>query len=107
MSVSAITLGPTPNFSPTPSALSLSVLVLNRSFVAVHVVNVRRAIRLLFRQLAEVVHAEAGQYAAYSLESWRELSNSGPSSAETMRAGSQESTTTGCERWATTCRHRV
>lgn len=74
MSASAITLGTPLGLSQPPSALSLSVLVLNRSFVAVHVVNVRRAIRLLFRQLAEVVHVEAGQYAAYSLESWRELS---------------------------------
>lgn len=60
--------------SAAPSALSLNVLVLNRSFVAVHVTNVRRAITLLFRQLAEVVHIEEGQFAAYSLESWRELS---------------------------------
>ena len=55
-------------------SLGLSVLVLNRSFVAVHITNVRRAITLLFRQLAEVVHIEEGQYAAYSLDSWRELS---------------------------------
>lgn len=54
--------------------LGLSVLVLNRSFVAVHITNVRRAITLLFRRLAEVVHIEEGQYAAHSLESWRELS---------------------------------
>ena len=58
---------------PAPS-LGLSVLVLNRSFVAVHVTNVRRAITLLFRDLAEVVLVEAGQYGAYSFESWRELS---------------------------------
>ena len=57
-----------------PASLGLSVLVLNRSFVAVHITNVRRAITLLFRQLAEVVHIEEGQYAAYSLDSWRELS---------------------------------
>jgi len=57
-----------------PGPLSLSVLVLNRSFVAVHITNVRRAITLLFRQLAEVVHIEQGQFAAYSLDSWRELS---------------------------------
>jgi 5-methylcytosine-specific restriction endonuclease McrA len=57
-----------------PGALSLSVLVLNRSFVAVHITNVRRAITLLFRELAEVVHIEEGQYAAHSLDSWRELS---------------------------------
>ncbi|NQW49397.1 MAG: HNH endonuclease [Planctomycetes bacterium] len=57
-----------------PGSLSLSVLVLNRSFVAVHITNVRRAITLLFRHLAEVVHIEEGQYAAYSLDSWRELS---------------------------------
>ena len=57
-----------------PGSLGLSVLVLNRSFVAVHITNVRRAITLLFRHLAEVVHIEEGQYAAYSLDSWRELS---------------------------------
>lgn len=64
-------------FAPAPSvpgALSLSVLVLNRSFVAVHITNVRRAITLLFRELAEVVHIEEGQYAAHSLTSWRALS---------------------------------
>jgi 5-methylcytosine-specific restriction endonuclease McrA len=57
-----------------PGSLALSVLVLNRSFVAVHITNVRRAITLLFRQLAEVVHIEEGQYAAHTLDSWRELS---------------------------------
>jgi len=57
-----------------PGTLSLSVLVLNRSFVAVHITNVRRAITLLFRQLAEVVHIEEGQFSGYSLDSWRELS---------------------------------
>jgi len=59
--------------APSPS-LGLSVLVLNRSFVAVHITNVRRAITLLFRELAEVVHVEDGHYGAYSFESWRELS---------------------------------
>jgi 5-methylcytosine-specific restriction endonuclease McrA len=60
--------------APPSGALGLSVLVLNRSFVAVHITNVRRAVTLLFRQLAEVVHIEEGHFAAYSLESWRELS---------------------------------
>jgi 5-methylcytosine-specific restriction endonuclease McrA len=55
-------------------ALASSVLVLNRSFVAVHITNVRRAVTLLFRQLAEVVDIERGQYAAHTLDSWRELS---------------------------------
>jgi 5-methylcytosine-specific restriction endonuclease McrA len=55
-------------------ALSSSVLVLNRSYLAVHVVNVRRAFALLFRDLAEVIHIEDGQYANYNFESWREIS---------------------------------
>ena len=59
---------------PAAASLALSVLVLNRSFVAVHIVNVRRALTLLFRDLAEVVHIEQGHFAGYSLESWRELS---------------------------------
>ncbi|MDG2409042.1 MAG: HNH endonuclease [Pirellulales bacterium] len=51
-----------------------SVLVLNRLYMAVHVVNVRRAIALLFRELAEVIHIEAGRYANYDFLSWREIS---------------------------------
>jgi 5-methylcytosine-specific restriction endonuclease McrA len=54
--------------------LSASVLVLNRLYMAVHVINVRRAFTLLFRELAEVVHLEQGQYANYTFESWREIS---------------------------------
>jgi 5-methylcytosine-specific restriction endonuclease McrA len=58
----------------TTSALSSSVLVLNRYYMAVHVVNVRRALGLLFRELAEVIHFEEGQYGNYNFESWREIS---------------------------------
>ncbi|NIL98630.1 MAG: HNH endonuclease [Planctomycetales bacterium] len=55
-------------------ALSHSVLVLNRFYMAVHVVNLRRAIGLLFRDLAEVIHVESGQYVNYDFVSWREIS---------------------------------
>lgn len=54
--------------------LAASVLVLNRLYAAIHVVNVRRAFGLLFRDLAEVIHVEDGQYANYNFESWREIS---------------------------------
>jgi 5-methylcytosine-specific restriction endonuclease McrA len=56
------------------SGLSCSVLVLNRLYMAVHVVNVRRAFGLLCRELAEVIHLEEGKFATYSFESWREIS---------------------------------
>ena len=56
------------------NALSSSVLVLNRYYMAVHVVNVRRALGLLFRELAEVIHLEEGQYANYNFETWLEIS---------------------------------
>lgn len=55
-------------------SLSSSVLVLNRTYLAVHVVGVRRAFSLLCRQLAEVIHIEDGQYANYDFPSWREVS---------------------------------
>ena len=58
-----------------PPSLGMSVLVLNRSFVAVHVTNVRRALTLLFRDLAEVIHVEDGRFASHDLDSWRELSS--------------------------------
>jgi len=63
------------HFSPfAPATLGLSVLVLNRSFMAVQVTNVRRSLTLLFRELAEVVHIEEGRFSAHSIDSWRELS---------------------------------
>ncbi len=55
-------------------ALNASVLVLNRNYMAVHVVDVRRAFALLLRELAEVIHIEDGQYANYDFASWREIS---------------------------------
>jgi 5-methylcytosine-specific restriction endonuclease McrA len=58
----------------TADPLSVSVLVLNRMYMAVHVVSVRRAFCLLCRDLAEVVHLEDGQFANYNFESWREIS---------------------------------
>lgn len=56
------------------AALNSSVLVLNRQYMAVHVVNVRRAFSLLVKELAEVIHIEDGQYANYDFETWREIS---------------------------------
>ena len=51
-----------------------TVLVLNRFYMAVHVVNLRRAICLLFRDLAEVIHFESGRYLNYDFVSWQEIS---------------------------------
>ncbi len=56
------------------SALDSSVLVLNRLYMAVHVIGVRRAFSLLCKELAEVVTFEDGYYQSYNFESWREVS---------------------------------
>lgn len=56
------------------SSLNSSVLVLNRQYMAVHVVGVRRAFGLLLNNLAEVIHIEDGQYGNYDFDSWREIS---------------------------------
>jgi 5-methylcytosine-specific restriction endonuclease McrA len=56
------------------TALDASVLVLNKLFMAVHVISVRRAFCLLCKDLAEVVNLEDGQFATYNFESWREVS---------------------------------
>jgi len=55
-------------------ALASSVLVLNRLYLAVHVIGVRRAFRLLCRELAEVIHQEENLFANYDFQQWRELS---------------------------------
>ncbi len=56
------------------TALDSSVLVLNKMFMAVHVISVRRAFCLLCKDLAEVVTLEEGQFATYDFSSWTELS---------------------------------
>ena len=55
-------------------ALETNVLALNKLFLAIHVMSVKRAFCLLVKGLAEVVAIEDGQYATYDFESWRELS---------------------------------
>ena len=61
------------NSSPAP-ALDASVLVLNKLFMAIHIISVRRAFCLLCKDLAEVVSLEDGQYATYDFNTWREVS---------------------------------
>jgi 5-methylcytosine-specific restriction endonuclease McrA len=56
------------------SALDASVLVLNKLFMAIHIISVRRAFCLLCKDLAEVVSLEDGRFATYDFPTWRELS---------------------------------
>ncbi len=74
--------------NPTPilvaSPLQASVLVLNRVYVAIHVVGVRRAMGLLVGDSAEVIHLEEfpatsemvrqTRFANYDFHAWREMS---------------------------------
>ena len=54
---------------PPPSvALQASILVLNRLYMAVHVIGVRRGFALLCRELAEVIHHEDGVFTNYTFE---------------------------------------
>ncbi len=63
-----------PRSPPDSVALASSVLVLNRLYMAVHVIGVRRAFGLLFRDLAEVIHLEEGCYSNYDFNTWKEQS---------------------------------
>lgn len=58
----------------TSPAMQSSVLVLNRLYVAIQVISVKRAFCLLCKELAEVINVENGSYAAYSFDSWQEAS---------------------------------
>src|SRR5260370_23639639 len=60
--------------SSVSPALEASVLVVNKLFMAVHNISVRRAFCLLCKEQAEVVSLEDGQYATYDFATWRELS---------------------------------
>lgn len=55
--------------------LNSNVLVLNRHYMAVHIVTARRAFVLLYRESAEVIDLDEGHYANYDFGSWCELSD--------------------------------
>src|SRR5262245_42337931 len=57
--------------SATASVLNTKVLVLNRSFLPIHITSVRRAFSLLYQGIA---HAVSEQYQTFDFASWSELS---------------------------------
>lgn len=61
-------------FANLHTALDCKVLVLNRLYVPVRIVNARRAFTLLCKQLAEVISIDDGSYANYDFATWAELS---------------------------------
>ncbi|QDT35371.1 HNH endonuclease [Thalassoglobus polymorphus] len=56
----------------SPPAMQAAVLALNRNYMAVHVISVRRAFCLIFKELAEVIHVENGRFLTYDFDGWRE-----------------------------------
>ncbi len=56
------------------AALDSSVLVLNRLYIAIHVVSARRAFALLCKEIAEVVDVNENQFESYDFELWKEAS---------------------------------
>jgi 5-methylcytosine-specific restriction endonuclease McrA len=54
--------------------LQHNVLTLNRNFHPVQVISVKRAMCLICKGLAEVLHNDGGQFAVYDFDGWRELS---------------------------------
>ena len=54
--------------------LNSSVLVLNKFFAAIHVTSARRALTLLYKDSAEVVSINDGQFERYNFETWKEVS---------------------------------
>ncbi len=59
---------------PGASALDARVLVLNKLYMAIRVISVKRAFSLLVRDLAEVIHVEDGSFVNYDFTSWTEIS---------------------------------
>lgn len=59
---------------PLGDGLDARVLVLNRLYVAVRVITVRRAFAMLCRDMAEIIAVEDGQYVNYDFRTWAEVS---------------------------------
>ena len=59
-----------PHLSP---ALNAQVLMLNRVYTAIRIVDARRAFTLLANQVAEVIALEDGAFRNYDLHSWTDI----------------------------------
>jgi 5-methylcytosine-specific restriction endonuclease McrA len=57
-------------YVPGPALLNSKVLVLNRSYLPVHVTSVKRAFALLYQGVAKAVD---DQYRTFDFDSWRDL----------------------------------
>ena len=55
------------------AGLDAKVLVLNRVYAAIRVVDARRAFTMLAKEIAEVIAIEEGRYASYDFASWAEV----------------------------------
>jgi 5-methylcytosine-specific restriction endonuclease McrA len=56
------------------SSLNAQVLVLNKMWMAIRVVDARRAFSLLLRDMAEVIRVDDGSFTGYDFSSWADLS---------------------------------
>ena len=56
------------------SGLDCRVLVLNKHYMAVRIISVKRAFSLLCRQIAEVISIEEGTYSNHDFQSWCQVS---------------------------------
>ena len=56
------------------SGLGCRVLVLNKHYMALHIIDVKRAFSLLFKDQAEIITWEEGLYSNYDFQSWQQLS---------------------------------
>lgn len=55
-------------------ALESSVLVLNKFFMALHVISAKRAFTLLCKETAEVISLDGGKFNSYNFDSWKDVS---------------------------------
>lgn len=60
--------------APAPSALNSHVLVLNKLWVAVRVVDARRAFSMVARDLAQVIQVDDGSYRGHDFSDWQGVS---------------------------------
>ncbi|MEM8738818.1 MAG: HNH endonuclease [Planctomycetota bacterium] len=60
--------------TPGSTALNSQVLVLNKLWMAIRVIDARRAFSMLVRDMAEVIRVDDGSYTGHAFDDWAELS---------------------------------